>query len=202
MEADSVTKLYVISSTFSLQKPLSRTFLIDLLNTQIVSVFHLSSQDEAFFEAKECDVIRQLLQQFSIPLIVENSVESFYKCKAGGIYLDGFSESSSVKEIREKLGVLPVIGVACGTSLDEAMQAGEDKADFVIFENDDMLTESDFLERVAFWASDTLLPCVVKGTMTLENILSYKKHHIDFIAPDANAWSQLQENTAIFSKFK
>lgn len=75
--------------------------------------------------------LRDLCRGFSVPLIINDSVELAAETGADGVHLG--AEDGGVREARSRLGADKIIGVSCYNSLQRAYSAQEEGADYVAF---------------------------------------------------------------------
>ena len=70
-------------------------------------------------------------QQYRVPLIINDHVDMVTACNATGVHLG--AHDMPVKQARAVLGPDKIIGVSCYNSLDAALEAQRDGADYVAF---------------------------------------------------------------------
>jgi thiamine-phosphate pyrophosphorylase len=87
---------------------------------------------------------------------------------------------------RRQLDRGELVGAACGTTRHDAMVAGEDGADYVLFGS---LTAPPaggidaFVDHVAWWAEVAVLPGVAAGRFTVADVERLVEAGADFILP-------------------
>ena len=72
-----------------------------------------------------------LCQRYERPLLINDDVELAVACGAAGVHLG--QQDGSVAEARQKLGKQAIIGVTCHSSLELALSAQAEGADYVAF---------------------------------------------------------------------
>lgn len=75
--------------------------------------------------------LANLCASFEVPLIVNDDVELCLSAGAAGVHLG--SEDGSVEAARSRLGPEAIIGVTCHASIDAAVKAQDEGADYVAF---------------------------------------------------------------------
>lgn len=75
--------------------------------------------------------LNELCKSYQIPLLINDDVELAKKCEAAGVHLG--QSDGCVNAAREVLGPAAVIGVTCHDSLEFALQAESEGADYVAF---------------------------------------------------------------------
>ncbi|MEM8947747.1 MAG: thiamine phosphate synthase [Pseudomonadota bacterium] len=119
-----------------------------------------------------------------VALLVEDEVD----LEADGVHL---TDPGRCAEIRAKLDLDPknrfILGADAGLSRHEAMVAGEAGADYIGFGDPGISADDEVLERVDWWRSITILPCLAYA----EDIATVKKLArlgADFIGVSSAVW--------------
>jgi len=127
---------------------------------------------DAPLRMEQARALRELTQEFSVPLIVNDDAELAQQVQADGVHLG--NEDGSVVEARALLGSGKIIGVSCYNRLALAHQAVLQGADYVAFGSffassvkPDAVVASLGLLRQA--RSEFALPLVAIGGITLQN---------------------------------
>jgi thiamine-phosphate pyrophosphorylase len=75
--------------------------------------------------------LARLSERFSIPFVVNNSLEMALRIGADGVHIDGTTPSPS--EIHDAMGRNSIAGVTCSTSMEKVLWAQSAGADYVSF---------------------------------------------------------------------
>lgn len=149
----------------------------------------LATQDEdAILRAG--DALREVAHARDIPLVLADHVLLAERLGLDGVHLS--DARSPVRKLRTQLGPDAIIGVHCGTSRHDGMNAGEAGADYVSFGpvGQTALGAGGVAERDLFaWWSDMIeLPVVAEGALTpalVENLAPVT----DFFAFGSEIWT-------------
>ncbi|MFW1677213.1 thiamine phosphate synthase [Pontibacter sp. JAM-7] len=79
----------------------------------------------------QAKALRQLCQQYDVPLLINDDIELAYGCLANGVHLG--QTDGTVVAARARLGPKAIIGVTCHADLTLAKQAVAAGADYVAF---------------------------------------------------------------------
>jgi len=127
---------------------------------------------DASLRLEQARALRELAQEFSVPLIINDDAGLAYQTDADGVHLG--SEDGSVVAARALLGKGKIIGVSCYNRLALAHQAVHQGADYVAFGSffassvkPGAVVASPELLRQA--RSEIALPLVAIGGITLHN---------------------------------
>ncbi|MEO1248874.1 MAG: thiamine phosphate synthase [Pseudomonadota bacterium] len=121
---------------------------------------------------------RPIVQPAGVPLILQGTTNRQILGQVDGLRLD---DSAELPGARRALPANGLIGVTVGDSRDAAMQAGEQKPDFLYLPKD-----PDF---VAWWAELMVIPCVAPTGDLLADAADIAALGPDFVALDAIAWN-------------
>jgi thiamine-phosphate pyrophosphorylase len=80
---------------------------------------------------KQAQALRALCQAHGVPLIINDDVELAVLCQAHGVHVG--RDDASVRTARKALGPHALIGVSCYDSLQRALAARKQGADYVAF---------------------------------------------------------------------
>ena len=72
-----------------------------------------------------------LCHSYNVPLIINDNVELAEKIGADGVHLG--KDDGSISEVRQRLGKTAIIGISCYNSLNRAIEAEKDGANYVAF---------------------------------------------------------------------
>jgi len=142
-------------------------------------------------EQQAC-AIQKLCRQYGVPLIINDHVHLALEIGAEGVHLGG--TDGEIAEARRRLGAHKIIGASCYDSLDLALQAEVQGADYVAFG----ACFSSGTKPLAVRASLTLfkeakrqvgLPAVAIGGITAENAVLAIDAGADAIAVIGALWN-------------
>jgi thiamine-phosphate pyrophosphorylase len=160
--------------------------LIEVLDGSDIACFQLKLEDAT--ETEWLEAIKQLhpiLKKKNIPLIIYNKLDLAKNSNVEGIHIDQdlTDKDGYVANLRQQLGG-KIIGVSCKDSLDIAMVAGDEEADYVAFStNYDNIDET-----IKFWSIYTVIPSVVEGDVTLTNCKDYISAGSNFLCVGESIW--------------
>ncbi|MCB1614744.1 MAG: thiamine phosphate synthase [Pseudomonadales bacterium] len=80
---------------------------------------------------KQAEQLRKLCTQYDACLLINDDVELALACKADGVHLG--QNDIALNKARKQLGSNAIIGITCHDSLDLAVQAQHEGADYVAF---------------------------------------------------------------------
>jgi thiamine-phosphate pyrophosphorylase len=175
--SDPTCRLYLICPN-----PLPPDFdaaLAAALDAGDVAALRVGADDEAAVAR-----VRQIAHAHGVALILEGRPDLAVALACDGAHL---GPGDDVAGARAAL-VDRQLGVWCGASRDQAMQAGQDGADYVsfgpFFGQDDVADA----ELVSWWVELMELPAVVEGGLTLENCGALVRAGADFLAVGDAVW--------------
>ena len=167
------------------------TSLAPLLGIEAIAGFLLEVEDEA--------AARQQVQTAHATgraAFLVDRVDLVRPLGADGVFLNRPSEVTAARRVLDQ-GEL--IGAAVGGTRHDAMVAGEDGADYVLFGTPDIPPSGDFaalLEHVAWWSEVAVLPAVVAGRFTASEVGALARAGADFILPATDGDAALLEDLA------
>lgn len=130
----------------------------------------LATRDEDTL-TRAADAIREVAHSFDVPVLIDTHVVLAQRLGLDGVHLnDG---GRSIRAARETLGEDASIGAFCGQSRHDAMTAGENGADYVVFGpvsgalGDGELAGRDLFE---WWTEVMTLPVIAEGGLTLDRV--------------------------------
>lgn len=129
------------------------------------------STDQAKRLKQACS-LKQLCDRYNAALLINDDIQLAKQCDAAGVHLG--QSDGSVSEARKILGTEAIIGVTCHDSLELAMQARSEGADYVAFGAFfPSKTKPDAkpapIELIARVKSKVNLPIVAIGGITIDN---------------------------------
>ena len=123
-------------------------------------------------------------------------VDLVRRLDADGVLLNRPSEVAAARRVLDQ-GEL--IGAAVGGTRHDAMVAGEDGADYVLFGTPDTAPAGGLealLEHVAWWSEVAVLPSVVAGRFTGDEVSALARAGADFILPATDGDAEALEDLA------
>lgn len=136
------------------------------------AALRLSTTDET--RARHCvSAIRQTVQSHGTALILTDLPALAQELGCDGVHLT--SNPSRCLTAREELGRDLQLGVSCGTSRDDAMNAGELGADYIAI-------APNATDLVTWWSQMMELPVIAEDIETAEQALAMIKANADFLS--------------------
>jgi thiamine-phosphate pyrophosphorylase len=120
-----------------------------------------------------------LAQSHGAAFLIANDTATATAIGADGVHLD---DPGAYREARRVLGSDRTVGVACGRSRHEAMEAGDAGADYVAF----TMAGPDDLEIIEDWSAMTVVPCVAMGEVRANSAPAIVAAGADFLAIEAS----------------
>ena len=135
------------------------------------------------FEA-EAERLKSLCAQYSVPFVVNDSVEIALQCDADGVHV-GQSDIKG-RDIRSMIGPDKILGISAGT-VEEAIAAEKAGADYIgvgaIFATSTKKNaRSMTMERLKEIVASVSIPVVAIGGISAENILQLCGSGVDGVA--------------------
>jgi thiamine-phosphate pyrophosphorylase len=188
--SDQIPQLYLVTPpTLDLES--FPDMLARVLDTHPVACLRLAlaTQDEdAILRAG--DALREVAHARDIPLVLADHVLMAERLGLDGVHLS--DPRSPLRKLRTQLGADAIIGVHCGTSRHDGMNAGEAGADYVSFGpvgqtglGAGIVAEHDLF---GWWSDMIELPVVAEGALTPELVESLAPV-TDFFAFGAEIWA-------------
>jgi thiamine-phosphate pyrophosphorylase len=128
--------------------------------------------------------VRRVAHAHGVAVILEGAAAAARLAGCDGAHLDA---GDDVAAARRALGDLQ-LGVFCGGSRDQAMQAGQDGADYVSFGPCFGAAAVADPELVSWWVELMELPAVAEGGITVANCAALVQAGVDFLAVDEGVW--------------
>jgi thiamine-phosphate pyrophosphorylase len=121
--------LYAITQTEhkSIQRIIAEVEKV-IIGGAVVVQYRDKNPKDASLLARE---LVKVCHQYQIPLIINDDVELAIKVAADGVHLG--KDDSSIAEARQRLGNNAIIGVSCYNSVEKALVAQQQGADYVAF---------------------------------------------------------------------
>ena len=135
------------------------------------------------------DVLLLATDRYETSVLIDSRLDLVLPLGLHGVHLrDG---ARSVARARRKLSNDYAVGAYCGTSRDEAYQAGADGADYVSFgplrasgENASQIATPELFD---LWSSTTMLPALAEPCCDGAAVAAYSAHS-DYIVIGENLW--------------
>ena len=132
---------------------------------------------------RAAEALGPLARARDVAFLIEDRPEVAEAANADGVHLT--DPRASVAETRAQVGPEAIVGVACGASRHDAIEAAEAGADYVAFAGPE-----DALEELLSWWQETMTPpCVAFGAGDLETALRQGRAGADFLALDDAVWN-------------
>jgi len=169
------------------------TVLDEVLGAVAVAAFRLAlpEQDEAALREAVAQ-IQPVTERHGVALILAGDAALARRLGCDGVHLE--APAQDVAAARRALGDALQLGVACGTSRDVAMQAGEDGADYIAFGTPHGNAED--TDVIEWWADLMELPVVAEGVAGPDVAAAFARAGADFVALDPAFWSAEAEPAA------
>jgi thiamine-phosphate pyrophosphorylase len=132
--------------------------------------------------ARAAAALCPVVQAREAAFLVEDRAEIARAGGCDGVHLSG--AATSVAAARRLLGAEAIIGVGCGLSRHDAMDAAEAGADYVGFEGDPAGLEA----LLAWWQVMIEVPCVAMGPIEFEKAAALALAGADFLALGDAVW--------------
>lgn len=125
----------------------------------------------------------------NVAVLIENDAALAKELDADGVHLQ--SDSQGLADIRALLGADALIGVSCGVSQHEAMQAGEDGADYVAFGEAGAAEIDETAAMVRWWNEIFEVPCVAWAQDGWDDaaLRTLTDAGADYLSPPAACWT-------------
>ncbi len=166
--------------------------LEEALKTGLVSSFQIRLPDEEQknIERIATDII-PLCHQHGVMCIINNDIEIALKTNADGVHIG--SSDGEINRARQKLGTEKILGVSCYDSIDRALIAGDQGADYVSFgtffpsptKNSGAQPKAEILR---WWSEAVNIPAVAIGGISAENCAPLVIAGADFLAVVSSIW--------------
>jgi thiamine-phosphate pyrophosphorylase len=128
--------------------------------------------------------VRRVAHAQGVAVILDGAPAAARRAGCDGAHLAAGDDVAAARRALDDLQ----LGVFCGGSRDQAMQAGQDGADYVSFGpffGDDAAADP---ELVSWWVELMELPAVAEGGITVANCAALVQAGVDFLAVDEGVW--------------
>ena len=189
---DLTCRLYLIAPS-----PLPENFdtiLDEALEGGDVAALRLDAGED---DAASLAAIRRVAHAHGVAVLLANRPDLAAAASCDGAHLDDGRPAAGLRRV---LGDLQ-LGIYCGGSRDQAMQAGEDGADYVAFGPYFDADEPADLELLRWWVELMELPAVAEGAITLENCPALIEAGADFLAVGDAVWTHEAGPAAAIAAF-
>lgn len=157
----------------------------NILRTGIALLQYRNKKDNSDVMLDQAIKLRQLCSKYKVPLIINDDTSLAKKINADGIHLGG--NDMSCIEARRQFGAEYIIGISCYNSLERAVEAEHNGADYVAFGSfypsatkpGAVSADPELLQSARQHLN---LPIVAIGGITAENALPLLKAGADFLA--------------------
>jgi thiamine-phosphate pyrophosphorylase len=158
-----------------------------------IAAFQLRLKDIGGDEIlKAAETLLPICRANNIVFIINDSPEIAKKCGADGVHLG--ADDVEIKQARQMLGNDHVLGASCYNSIDLAISAAQNGADYVSFgafyptttKIPKARAEIETLEK---WTLATTIPCCAIGGVTPQNAEPLIKAGADFICAISYVWN-------------
>jgi thiamine-phosphate pyrophosphorylase len=130
--------------------------------------------------------LRPVCARHRVAFLVQGDARLALAVGADGVLL---SDPAAVEAARLQLGPKRILGAACASSRDAAIDAGEAGADYVAFGTVDAPPEPAVVELLAWWQELFVLPSLVLGATTLEQCHDLATAGADLVAAGDLVWA-------------
>jgi thiamine-phosphate pyrophosphorylase len=195
MMPDNETSIYLISPA-SIVLESFIPMLNDVLKTGHASVFQLRLKNisDHDYELAAREVVK-CCHENKVMCLINDKPEIAAAVDADGVHLG--KEDGSYQYARELLGDHKMIGISCYNSVDDAIKAAEDGANYVAFgafyptetkENTVVASQ----ETLRWWVENSTTACVAIGGINVGNVNPLVACGADFIAVVSAVWDHLE----------
>lgn len=142
----------------------------------------------SLFDASLVKALVTLAQKRGVAVLIADDANLARMLKADGLHLSWTKEiTKAYRDARETLGDRAMIGADAGRSRDDAMQLGEDGADYIAFGipphvEDRATAEDRQLDLIAWWSEIFEMPCVAFDVASADHARKLAGDGADFIA--------------------
>ena len=123
-----------------------------------------------------------IAQEKGVAVLAEDDATAALRAGVDGVHID--ADHAALAEAVRKLSPRYIVGAGNLATRDDAMQAGETGADYVLLEPEN---PADLIARVEWWAALFNTPCVARAE-TLEMVAPLARAGADFILLDTAVW--------------
>ena len=177
--------LYAITDCDRLSSDSLLSVTEEILRAGIVALQYRDKSGNRARRKREAGELRQLCREYGCLFIINDDVQLAIATGSDGVHLG--KEDRDCKSARNELGAGAVIGVSCYNSLDAALAAQEDSADYVAFgsffpspSKQNTVTAEPAIIRQA--KAEISLPVAAIGGITPANCGTLIEHGADMLA--------------------
>ena len=128
--------------------------------------------------------LREVVRSAEIAFLVEDDLDLAREIAADGVHL---SDPAQVKEMRGRLSADHLLGASAGLSRHDAMNAGENGADYIAFGDPAGPLVDGIVDLVQWWRSVTVLPCLAFA-VNADEVARLAAIGTDFIGVASAIW--------------
>ncbi len=185
-------RLYLITPP-AIDPEAFRRVLAAALDAGDVACVQLRLKDTGDDEIRRaCNLLRPVVQERGIDFILNDRPDLAAETGADGVHIG--QDDGTCKQARKKVGPDAIVGVTCHDSRHLAMEAAEQRADYVAFGAFFPTATKRSKTRagpeiLASWSMATTVPCVAIGGIAPGNCAPLVRAGADFIAVCAAVWN-------------
>ena len=150
------------------------------------------------------DILRPIVQDRNVAFILNDNPNLAVKTGCDGVHVG--QSDAPYQEARAIVGTESIVGVTCLDSLDLAMRAAEQGADYVAFgaffpTNTKISKGHPSLSLIDSWSTFTTVPCVAIGGIRPDNCAQLVSAGADFLAVVSAIWDHPSGPAAAMKEF-
>lgn len=150
------------------------------------------------------DILRPIVQDRNVAFILNDNPNLAVKTGCDGVHVG--QSDAPYKEARAIVGTESIVGVTCLDSLDLAMRAAEQGADYVAFgaffpTNTKISKGHPSISLIDSWSTFTTVPCVAIGGIRPVNCAPLVSAGADFLAVVSAIWDHPSGPAAAMKEF-
>lgn len=177
--------LYAITECDRLSTDRLLSVTEDILRAGIALLQYRDKSGDHDKRTYEAEALWQLCNKYGCPLIINDDVALAVRAKGDGVHLG--QEDHDCRSARAALGPEAIIGVSCYNSLERALAAEQDGADYVAFgsffpspsKRNTVTAEPDIIRQAK---AEISLPVAAIGGITPANCGTLIEHGADMLA--------------------
>lgn len=200
-------ELYVIFEIDGADATAATARLTAALATSPVASVLLRAAQHKSFGAGVAKTLTSLAQKRGVAVLIESDASLARMIKADGVHLSWSKDPlKAYREARETLGAHAMIGADAGRSRDDAMELGEQGADYIAFGipahvEDRATAEARQCDLVAWWSEIFEVPCVAFDVASPEQASALAASSADFVTVAIAAGMSADSAAAQVAKF-
>lgn len=172
--------------------------LSDLLDRFEISCIRIPGAGDEAKLGRTADLVRDIAHSRDIAVVIDDHIKLAQQHGLDGVHLT--SGSKQVRYARKELGQDAIVGVFCGASRHDGMNAAEAGADYVSFgpigETRLGVGETVSLDLFEWWSEMIEVPIVAEGGLDAQHIGKLTTM-TDFFAIGPEIWAADDPNTAL-----